>query len=109
MNYNKIIELQQQKKVSNRKLAETIGMSDVGYGKMLANESCDVRTLEAIAKFFKVPINYFFENFQNDYNPECDCNEKQKKINELTAERDGYMRKYIDCLEDIAGKKKAAG
>lgn len=108
MKYNKIVELQKQKKVSNRKIAESIGMSDVGFGKMLTNESCDVRTLEAIAKFFKVPVSYFFEDFSNDINQDCDCEEKQRKIEELTAERDSYMRKYIECLEDLALKKKAA-
>lgn len=117
MNYNKIKELQQQKKVSNRKIAKAIGMSDVGYGKMLENNSCDVETLEAIATFFKIPVSYFFDN--EDLNQlqekvenykitriDCiECIKKQKTIDELTLERDALRVELIELYRE----KKSPG
>lgn len=36
-----------------------------------------------------------------------ECIEKQKKLEKTEKERDDYRQKYIECLEDLAGKKKA--
>lgn len=105
MNYNKIKILQEQEKVSNRKIAKEIGMSDVGYGKMLDKKSCDVATLEAIARFFKVSVSYFFDEDekQPDVNELCpDCNQKQKEIDKLKEENTEIKNKYIECLEQLA-------
>ncbi len=121
LNYKKIKELQLQKKVSNRKISKSIGMTDVGYGKMLDNKTCDVATLEAIARFFKVPVKYFFEEVElvcelNDPEIEyyiCEnCIEKQKKLDgayELLKHKDNelidYQRKYINLLEEMQNIK----
>jgi transcriptional regulator with XRE-family HTH domain len=104
LNYSKIKILQEQNKVSNRKIAKVIGMSDVGYGKMLEKKSCDVATLEAIARFFKVPVAYFFyenENPPDTSEPCSDCNQKQKEIDKLKEDNIEIKNKYIECLEQL--------
>jgi transcriptional regulator with XRE-family HTH domain len=104
LNYSKIKILQEQNKVSNRKIAKVISMSDVGYGKMLEKKSCDVATLEAIARFFKVPVAYFFDENEKplDTSEPClDCKQKQKEIDELKEENIEIKNKYIECLEQL--------
>ncbi len=60
MNYNKIENIRKQKKVSQRDLCKIIGITTVGYSKMIREESIKVSTLEKIAKVLEVPVIYFF-------------------------------------------------
>lgn len=57
------------KKVTAKKLAEEIGISEIGLHKMLNNNDMKVSTLINIANYFKVPVSYFFNDAetQNDY------------------------------------------
>ena len=96
-------------------------MSDTGYAKMMANQSCDVATLEAIAKYFKVPVSYFFEDekYENEiFEPETgykhckECSIKLQKINELQElllKKDNELidsqRDYISVIEEIQNIK----
>ena len=85
--------------------------SKIDSGSWTAND------VEVLADFFKKPITYFFdkEELNVAHEPEKDgikcreCISKQKTIDDLTAERDSFRNKYIECLEELAGKKKAAG
>lgn len=61
MNYNKIRELVVDKRLSLRKLAMKVGMTQPGFMRMLKNESMTVETLERVAAALKVPISEFFE------------------------------------------------
>lgn len=109
MNYNKIKELQEQNKVSNREISKKIGMSDVGYGKMLDKKTCDVATLESIADFFKVSVCEFFENEdpeqlknKDKQNELClDCEKKQEEIDRLNVKIQEVYEKYTKCLEEL--------
>jgi hypothetical protein len=69
--------------------------------------------VERIADYFNKSILYFFDRDTElaivsepkiTYYNCTDCIKKQKEIDELKE----YRQKYIECLEEIAGKKKAA-
>ncbi len=62
MNYNKIRELCVDKRISLRKLAAKIEMSQPGFMRMLKSESMSVSTLEKIAKALKTPPGDFFDD-----------------------------------------------
>ncbi len=130
MNYRKIRKLQEITKVSNRKIAKYLQMSDVGYGKMLDNETCTVATLEAIASFFKKPVSYFFdEKLSNEEkssiinhgptspyikkceNPDCIkiVKEKDRIINDLRLTNDLLKEKLEEKGEIEPGKKVKGG
>ncbi len=129
MHYNKIRLLQEREKVSNRKIARAIGMSDVGYAKMLEKESCDVTTIEAIANFFKLPVSYFFDveiekaqtkktlREDNTRITECiECKEKQKRIEEqkeeirkLRNEKEILKDELLDCYRRSDNNAKNCG
>lgn len=121
MNYSKIDNLRLQKKVSIRLFSKAIGMSGPGYAKMIANQSCDVATLEAIAKYYKVPVSYFFEDETGDneiLEPETkykhckECAIKLEKISELQElllKKDNELidsqRNYISLMNEYTSYK----
>lgn len=61
MKYSKIEDLRISNKISIRKMARELEMSDSGYSRMIENETCSVSVLERIANYFKLPITYFFD------------------------------------------------
>jgi transcriptional regulator with XRE-family HTH domain len=56
------------KKVTVRKLASEIGVSEVGLHNMLKSGSMKVETLTKIAECLDVPLSYFFEDSENNSN-----------------------------------------
>lgn len=55
------------------------------------------RPIEELAEASDVKIKYF----------NCpECIKKQNTINDVEAERDSYRQKYIECLEELAGRDK---
>ena len=52
IDHSKIKEMQVQRKLSNRKFARMIKMSDTGYAKMIENKTCKMEKLKTIADFF---------------------------------------------------------
>lgn len=62
MDYSKIRVLQMQKNLSDRKFAESIGLSGPGYKSMLEEQTCTVEKLELICSLYKVPITHFFSS-----------------------------------------------
>lgn len=70
MYINKIKMLLKDKKVNLYELADAIGMSRQGFAKTLEGNSLKVSTLESIAKYFNLPITYFFEERQYDKSQE---------------------------------------
>ena len=63
--YNKIEILQKERKVSKKKLCQIIKITPQGYGKMIAQDTLQVKMLQAIADHFKLPITYFFDGIEN--------------------------------------------
>lgn len=72
MNYSRIEKLRKNRRVTLEELAEALHMTKNGYEKMIKQESCKVSTLESIAKYFEVPVIYFYEE-------ESDNNEASNK------------------------------
>jgi transcriptional regulator with XRE-family HTH domain len=62
MNYNKIKDLADQRKIKIIELSEKIGLSKTGLYKTISNKSMKVDTLEAIAKELNVSITQFFDD-----------------------------------------------
>lgn len=61
-NLLKIKGLLKENKMSLRKLAADVGITEQGLQKLIRENSTKVDTLEAIARIFKVPVSYFFDN-----------------------------------------------
>lgn len=117
MNYNKIRSLQKTNKVSNREIATEIGMSDTGYGKMLDNETCDIKTIEKIAKYFRVSVSFFFDEKDSIVYPSIEklnviedgcgmCTVKDAEISKLKSDLMAIKDKYIYLLEYGEAKKE---
>jgi len=60
MIYSNIRVLQSKNKLSNDDMGKIIGLTGVGYAKMVNNRTCTVAYLEKIAEFFSMPISYFY-------------------------------------------------
>lgn len=116
LNYNKIESAINYDRTPKTKIATILGIGESTLRSRLERKNLTPDDVEKIADYFKKPIAYFFDreqdvsvanDEQHDYKvtridcPECIA--KQKEIEELKE----YRRKYIECLEELAGKKKA--
>lgn len=81
---SKIKLLCEQKKISQRKLASMINMTDQGLIGMYKKNSMKVSTLYSIANILNVPITYFFED---------------------TATKNQEVDRVFDVLKDIVKQK----
>lgn len=63
---NKIRMLCDKKKVTLKKLATEIDVSETGFSQMLSNKSMKISTLQDIANYFQVPMTWFFEDEQQN-------------------------------------------
>ena len=59
---NRIKKLIDDKKISIKKFAEDVGLSEQGIHKMFRSYDMKVSTLQKIADYFNVPITYFFDD-----------------------------------------------
>jgi transcriptional regulator with XRE-family HTH domain len=89
MNYKKLTDLVSEENLSDNKIARVMDMTGTGYRDMLKNKSMKVDTLEKVARHFKVPVSYFFdedvtelEEPKAEYKKNCCelCKEKDKQI-----------------------------
>lgn len=107
-NHHRINTLMTQYKLKNKKftkqeLCEHIGLSPVGLDSIISGKSNPkINNLEKIADFFKVDMNYFFDQYQSKpipehiisepeahygkENPWKICYELQREITELKVE-----------------------
>jgi len=119
MNYYKIKQglrellEQNNEKISDRAEARLIKMSQKGYTAMMNNRTMTVKKLEEVASLLNKPMSYFFDkeesNLANEssavYGRCLECDRKQKIIDKIREERDDIYRRYIECLEELCGKK----
>ncbi len=85
MQYIKKIEnLLAERKIHFQDLAGGIGMSRQGLKNSFNTDTLKVTTLIDIAKFFNVPINYFFD-------------EKQKNA----VDKDDVIDEVFDALKEV--------
>lgn len=62
----RIYELRKQNKMSQKDLAERIGLSENGFIKSLREETFQIKYLEQIADIFSVSVSYFFKSDTTD-------------------------------------------
>lgn len=119
MDYDKIWSLKNKANMSNRQLAQLLGMSGQGFKTMMEKESCTVKTLEKLSEIFHVPIIFFldkrhelFESEENTasepiaaYGKCMQCAKKSEEINDLRAKLYDTQNKYTDLLEEFTRKK----
>lgn len=126
--YDSVESFRQVNGFSQDKMAEHMGLSNKqAYSNMIKNKTMKLKyivslvnnTGESIEKFFSKSTNqqqYINKNIlSHAIEPEVkyfncpECINKQKELEKAERERDDYRQKYIECLEELAGKKKAAG
>lgn len=66
MNYNKIDEIREQKKMPKMEFYELLGMTDSGYRRSIERHSLRVDTLERIAEVLEVPVTVFFDSVKTE-------------------------------------------
>jgi transcriptional regulator with XRE-family HTH domain len=124
--YDRVESLKTFNGYSQDKMAELMGLSNKqAYSNMIKKKTMKLKYLvnlvnnsgESIDKFFtKSTKEQLYKN--NDISsvitePEIklfhcqECINKQNKLEQAEKERDDYRQKYIECLEELAGKKKA--
>ncbi|NVO11693.1 MAG: helix-turn-helix transcriptional regulator [Bacteroidales bacterium] len=82
MNYNKIKELAESRKVTIKDLAIRVGYTEAGLHKAIRNKSIKVDSLENIAQILGVPISSFFDEtfVQSPAKAELKSSEKKYQI-----------------------------
>lgn len=106
MEYSRIETLRKQNKVSKKEIAKHLNMTAMGYSKMIENKTCTVSTIELIAKFYNVPVGYFFTDDNNilyepnvEYNRRCNgCEQKDELIKQL--------KQHLSDLREMYGLAK---
>lgn len=98
MNYEKLKGLIRKENLSQNKAATAFKMSSPGFSEMMAKQTMKVDTLEIIAKYFNVPVSYFFDEIDAVSEPyekykiirnDCqECISKEKQIEALTKALD---------------------
>ncbi len=118
--YQKISQLMADCKLQNKKftksaLCDHIGLTTVGLDGIINGKSSPkISTLEKIADYFNVDMNYFFDQYEskplpeynfsepkaeyNKENPWKLCFELQKEITELRVELE-RCEKFIDARD----------
>ena len=57
----RIKDLLVEKKVTKKKLAESVGVTAIGLDGIISGSNVRAGNLEKIADFFRLPIDYFFD------------------------------------------------
>ncbi len=120
MNYSKIKILQNQKNLSDRKFAKSIGLSGPGYKTMLEKQTCTVETIETICKVYKLSLAHFFDEATNLFieldakNVDCsDCKIKDALIEDLRLEKQEQKAEIAKLNREIGrsqpGERAQAG
>jgi len=83
---NKIDKLLKERKINFKDMAEAIGMTRQGLKSSMNQDNLKVSTLLLIANFFKVPICYFFDEKESEYE-KPDVDRVMKVLTEIIKER----------------------
>ena len=108
-----IRKVQKNKKITQKDIAIYLGITSVGFQKMLSKNSFKVSTLIQIAEKLDVPIEYFFSNksineyvnIENEYKElEISNKELKERLNdkiELTKFYKEKVERITDTLEGL--------
>jgi transcriptional regulator with XRE-family HTH domain len=114
LNYSKIRNALVEKKISQTRMAELIGMTREGYGRMIKDESMKVSTLEKIADVLGLPIIYFFEKVLPDKNgakeyqvsTKITTQDEESQIVYDLRETIKYNQLHLDTQKEVIDKLK---
>jgi len=116
MNYSSIQLLRVKNNLSERKLAQMVGMSASGFNNAMNRGTMTISVLEKLCELFEVPASYFFEDEKNpvserspNYGKKCQsCISKDGKIELLTKmikEKEEIIKQlHIDLGRNAPGK-----
>lgn len=114
MDYNKLWSLINKENLSKRAAAKVANMSPYGFNMMMERKTMSVETLELLAKHFGVPVNYFFEEEEqqdllndpeSEYSDKSDCDVCRDKDVEIRL----LNRQMKEKEEKIYELQKAVG
>lgn len=113
LNINKIHSLINYGDLKIPQIAEKINIPYTTLKSKLKSNSWTPADIEKLADYFNKPIAYFFDkeesNLANEssavYGRCLECERKQKEIDKIREERDDIYRRYVECLEELCGKK----
>ena len=115
LNINKIESDFNKQNLTDSDIAKILGKAYTTINNKRKRESnrWTPDEVEKIADFFKRPISYYFDkeesNLANESSAEyrrcLECERKQMKIDKIRDERDDIYRRYVECLEELCGKK----
>lgn len=120
--YKNIKRIATKKNIQQKDIAAAFDVTEntmtnylTGRTKIIADQ------VPLFAKILKVSIEELYndsysekKDLKKSEDPEIkyfncpECIEKQKRLDKAEKERDDFRQKYIECLEELAGKKKAA-
>lgn len=93
MDYTKITMLKNRSRISVKMMASVLDVTVSGYYYVINNQTLTVKQLINLAKYFKVPITYFFPN----ESPQPIVNEKSPKYGNKCENCESYLLE-IDIL-----------
>lgn len=113
LNINKIESLINKEESNASIVSKNTGINYQTLKSKLKSGFWSAEEVEILADYFKKPITYFFDkeesNLANEssavYGRCLECERKQKEIDKIREERDDIYRRYVECLEELCGKK----
>lgn len=90
LNLGKIKQLARKKGISLVELSVQLGMSKQSLFKIIRENTTKISTLEQIANYFGVPINYFFDDYEEKQN--------QKELTDQERNELGILRERVQSL-----------
>lgn len=91
---NKIKDLVKFHGITLKHLSNSVGISQTALQNIINNNAISVQTLEKIALYFRVPVDYFFSN-------EIKYNDPGANKNEVLEIEIKYLKKKIKDQEEI--------
>lgn len=66
MEYKKLEIIQDWKKLTDQEMGDIVGILNSGYRKMINKRSCRIDYLEKIARYFEIPLMWFWEPIRSE-------------------------------------------
>ena len=94
MDYNKLEKIRKGKKITQKELAEKIGISESTYKKNIVKQNMTIAVLEKITEVLEVPLTEFFdkENSISSFNEPSGQYLTTNELREVIKELRGQLR-----------------
>lgn len=101
MNYKRLESLREQQKITRDTLAKVVGKTRQWYSDVLKFRNLKIEDLESFAKYFNVPITYFFDD-DKDHPPYQPNQFEEESVSYLKIEE---MNQLKAAMEDVIKAK----